>query len=271
MEKRLRIQRVLNRWKIKMANLTIDIIGKCNLGCEFCYQDLDGSQLSVDEVLTHVKNINPDTVEIGGGEPMLYGGLFKILREITETGRKAHVSTNGTFIPEGMLSLEEEVRTVTTIQISLHAGNPELYKQVTGKDLFDRVIKNIGLLRKHYTVLLTAAVYQRNVDHVHQIVQVAEKLGVPLRVNLAMPVGKGKDVELVDRGALQQLRSYLFAERLQGRDISSPLLHFNNCIAITDAYGIAKKGLCPLDCGKRYVDPRGQVRGCEFVEVEKWD
>lgn len=253
-----------------MANLTIDINGKCNVECEFCYQDLDGSTLSVDEVMAHVRDGKPGTVEIGGGEPMLHSGLFEILRKIAEVGGKTHVSTNGTFIPKGMLDLEDGVRDATTIQVSLHAGNPELYREITGRDLFDRVVENTGRFKDVYDTLMTAAVYQRNIDNVPQIVQAAEDLGVHLRVNLVMPVGKGKYVERLDHGQLQQLRSYLFAERLNGRDISSPLLHFNNCVAIEDAYGIAKKGQCPLDCGiKRYVSPRNEVRACEFVEVGK--
>ena len=34
-----------------MSNLTIDINGYCNEACKFCYQNLDGSTLSEDEIL----------------------------------------------------------------------------------------------------------------------------------------------------------------------------------------------------------------------------
>lgn len=251
-----------------MRTATIDINGYCNIDCSFCYQDLDGSELSADDVLGRIEDSQADTVEIGGGEPLLHKGLFGILRGIAGAGRRAHISTNATFIPKGMLDLEETVRDATTIQVSLHAGNPELYQKITGSDFFDRVIENTARFKERYTTLMTAAIYQENVDNVPQILDVAERLGVPLRVNLVMPVGKGAEVELIGPGQVQELRTYLFTQRFRGRDVASPLLQFNNCTALEQGYGIGKKGPCPLDCGmKTYTSPRGETRGCEFVQI----
>ena len=249
-----------------MKTLTIDINGTCNLGCEFCYQELDSSQLSADEVMQHIERLQPDVVEIGGGEPTLHDGLFDILHKAAESGQKINLATNGTYIPEWMLNLNSHVRDATTIQVSLHAGSPELYKEITGSDSFYNVIENIRQYKDNYNTQISAAAYQKNINDIPKIAGIAEELNVPLRIALVMPIGKGKEVELLDKRQLQDLRSYLFAESFKGKKISSPLLHFNNCAALEAAYGLQKKNHCPMDCGnKQYVSQRGKTYGCEFA------
>jgi MoaA/NifB/PqqE/SkfB family radical SAM enzyme len=252
-----------------MTNLTVDINGECNMDCEFCYQNLDGSKLSVNEVMAHAGESRFTTIEIGGGEPLLHKGIFEMLQKVAKSGKKSHVSTNATFIPKRILDLEKSVRNATIIQVSLHAGNARLYYEITGRNMFGRVIENTRRYKDFYRTLMTAVIYRKNVDNVPEIVQVAGHLGVHLRLNLVMPVGKGKFVDPIDQGQLQGLRTYLFSEKMGGRDISSPLLQFNNCIAIENAYGIKKRGVCPFDIGKRYVNPKGEVSNCEFVEARK--
>ena len=132
------------------------------------------------------------------------------------------------------------------------------------------MLDNTRTLQSKYTTLISTAVYKDNVNDVPRIAAIAEELGIPLRVTLVMPVGKGEDVQLLTPLEISQLRGYLLAQRVQkGDTVESPLLHQNNCTALTRFYGMAKKGLCPLDCGKQYLSPRGKASGCEFVPQEE--
>ena len=248
--------------------LTVDLNGICNIGCEFCYQNLDGSTLSERAIYKITDESEFDTVEIGGGEPLIDKRIIPIIKGIREKGKSVHISTNATFIPEGVLDLEDKIRKGTTVQVSLHASNPKLYEEITGRNLFNNVIKNIGRIKPKYDTVMSSVVYQRNLDDVQNLVGLAEELELPLRINLVFPIGNGKNVKLLTQKQIDQLRGYLLVERIKrGSMIDSPLIHESNCTALEKGYGIEKKGLCPVDCDmKRYVSPRGEVYDCEFLQ-----
>lgn len=253
-----------------MKNLTIDVNGTCNERCRFCYQDLDGSILPKEEIMRLVDGSDADVVEIGGGEPFLDKRIVRIIKEIKDRGKRVHVSTNATLIPEGLLDLEQRAKDGTQLQASIHASNPALYEQITGRNLFDNAIKNIGTLRPHFSMLMTSAIYQDNLSDVPNLIDLAKELELPLRVALVFPTGNGKNVNLLTAQQVNQLRGYLLQQRvIKGDKIDSPLIHTNNCYALGEAYGVEREGVCPLDCGKVYVSPRGEKSGCEFYDPSK--
>ena len=252
-------------------DLTVDINAYCNLRCEFCYQDLDGSILPEDEILGIIDE-NPDSeyIEIGGGEPFLDKRLVQLIKEIRKRKKKIHIATNGTRFPDELLNLEDMIRNDVEIQISLHASNQELYKRITKKNLFDRVIDNIKKIKPMYSTLISSAIYQVNYHDIPNLINLASELELPIRINLVFPVGNGRNVELLTPKQINQLTSYLLLERIKkGNMVESPLMHTNNCTALQNVYGIEKKGLCPVDCGvKGYISPKGKSYNCEFLQNE---
>ncbi len=254
----------------EMSKLTIDINGICNERCGFCYQNLDGSILPEEEIMRLIDSSDSDVVEIGGGEPFLDKRIVRIIREIRAKDKGVHVSTNATVIPKELLDLEQMAKEGTQIQASLHASNPALYEHITGKNLFDEAVRNIRNLKPHFPMLMTSAVYQDNVNDVPRLLDLAEELGLPLRVNLVFPVGNGRNVNRLNSQQVNQLRGYLLQQRvIKGDKIDSPLIHSNNCYALSDGYGLDKEGICPFDCGKVYVSPNGKKSGCEFYKPSK--
>jgi len=248
-----------------MNKLTLDISGKCNLNCKFCYQT-EQYQMNREKVLGIIDS-NPDfdTIEIGGGEPMIYEGITGLSKEITRRGRRLNISTNGTFISKEFLSLEEVVRRSIEVQVSLHASNAELYQRITGQNLFREVVSNILELRKKYSTGISSSIYSENFDDVPELLNIAEKMSLPIRMNLVFPIGNGKNVKLLDEFQIDKLRGILLAKRVFNHEINSPLVHENNCDAMEVFYGIPKVNSCPMLSGaKKYFSPSGNEFGCEF-------
>jgi MoaA/NifB/PqqE/SkfB family radical SAM enzyme len=249
----------------------MDIIGTCNESCEFCYQDNDGTTLSEEEVIG-IADANPDldVVEIGGGEPFLHDGLARIVSVLLGTGRKVHLSTNGTMISEELVDSVSGLNDGLELQVSLHAADPKTYQDITGKDYFDLVMHNLAKLSSAFRTSISTTVYQRNYCSVEGVIDIASGLGLPVRVLPVLPIGKGAAVGLLEPAQLDKLRGMLLAESLQrGIVVDSPLIHRNNCQALEDAYGIPKQARCPLDLGQKvYYSPRGERYSCEFCRYD---
>jgi len=259
-----------------MKNLTIDINGTCNLECDFCYSELDGTRLNKDEVLNIIQ-ANPDfsKVELGGGEPFIHPELLNIVKQLVTKDKQVHLSTNGTLIPREFLDLdnldlEETVKDNITVQVSLPAGDRESYQAVTGRNLFETVIQTAEELKENYKTVFSTAIYQRNLGQVKNILEVGYGLRIPTRVNLVFPIGKGTEVDLLTPEQVDQLRGILLVEKIKHQGlVDSPLIqepnHETNCPALSEAYGLQIKGICPLTAGrKKYYNHRGESLGCEF-------
>jgi molybdenum cofactor biosynthesis enzyme MoaA len=254
---------------IPMTSLVIDLNGTCNIACEPCYQTLDGSVLPRNIALKRVDdNPESDTVELGGGEPFLYKGFPSLVKDLRLRGKKVHVSTNATFIPTGFLELEDVIRNETQVQVSIFAASRRLYEQITGKDMIEKVARNIERIRPRYVTSLSSSIYKKNLDDVPNIVSFASAHQLPLRINLVFPTGNGRNVELLSAKEIDALRGYLLQHKILHGSIDSPLIHDNNCTALRNAYGIEKRGLCPADCYKKYVSPRNTEHSCEFLETK---
>lgn len=240
----------------------------CNLACEFCYSwDLSG-QLNLDDVKKILKK-NPfhNIIELGGGEPLLHKEIDKIAAHITlEAQKNVNISTNATYIPQLLCELPKEAKEKTTIQVSLHASNAKLFGEITSNaGLFEKVIENIPIFKKHFETVINTVVYSKNFSDVPNMVDLVHKYDLAHRINLAMPVGQGKNVLLLNREQISDLTSYLMEQKSNGKKIESPLLRINNCPALAQAYGIPKTSACPLESkSKLYFNPKGNC-GCEFL------
>lgn len=248
-----------------MSIITIDITGNCNLACDFCYQLAKG-ELSKEDVLSIVKEQDANVVNVGGGEPFLHNDITGMIHGIVDAGKKVHISTNGTIIPDEVLGLEEKVRRNIRIQVSINSSTPKTYELITGKDLFEKVMKNIGLLKEKYDVALSTVIYRKNIDEVPGIIQLSEKMSLPVRFGLVLPVGKGKNVELITKEEANWVRGYLLVKEIEKRGmIYGPLVHNVSC-PLLRAYGFESKGknACCAH-GKTYYNPRGEKGTCEFM------
>lgn len=94
-----------------MKKLYLEPTSMCNLNCRMCFRHnwFDENQgMMSDEVLQQVyqyiksKNNLQSVMLAGMGEPLLHGRITEIVREISLSGKKAEVLTNGTLLNESM-------------------------------------------------------------------------------------------------------------------------------------------------------------------------
>jgi len=78
----------------------------CNLRCSYCdtqYAYAEGIDMSVDDVLSHVKLVGLKLVEITGGEPLLQkSDLLTLVEALADDGYEVMIETNGSLSTSGI-------------------------------------------------------------------------------------------------------------------------------------------------------------------------
>lgn len=72
----------------------------CNLNCLYCdtkYAFAEGSDMTIDTILSAVKGFGNSLVEITGGEPLIQNETPLLCTELIKTGCKVLVETNGSL------------------------------------------------------------------------------------------------------------------------------------------------------------------------------
>lgn len=70
----------------------------CNLRCSWCdteYSFTSGDQLSIDEILDRVEQLNCDLVEVTGGEPLAQDKVGELVQKLLDLGKTVLVETGG--------------------------------------------------------------------------------------------------------------------------------------------------------------------------------
>jgi len=70
----------------------------CDLRCSWCdtpYAFYEGQKMSVDDVVSRVREYGCDVVEITGGEPLLQADVYLLMQRLLDEGRTVMLETGG--------------------------------------------------------------------------------------------------------------------------------------------------------------------------------
>lgn len=179
--------------KIKQFELT----GKCNSGCEFCYNKDNLKQwgeLSDKYVLKEAGENN--LVFLGGGEPTLYSGIETLVEGLLKGNNTVVLSTNGISYRE----FPKDKR--LQIQVSLPAFEEKTYRQITGReDTVAGVKRNILRYKDAHEAFVNFPAYEKNIGELDKIAEFCEENHIPLVVSPIMPV---KGIRALSKGKLKR-------------------------------------------------------------------
>ncbi len=155
-----------------------EITTSCNLNCVYCYSRvalLNGTAPRPG----YYGDENPRAITISQyGEPLLIGVkkvayIIKRLREIFGDVR-IDLQTNGT------VDFSELNGLVDLAMVSLDSSNPDLYKRITGKNLFGIVIKNIEKSTDAGITTIVRSVYLPGIndDNIIELSKILKEIGV---------------------------------------------------------------------------------------------
>jgi MoaA/NifB/PqqE/SkfB family radical SAM enzyme len=201
--------------------LYIETTNRCNLLCETCprtFEDLEPPADMSWQLFTHIVDQFPRIARVvlhGVGEPMMVKALPRMVRYLKERGTYVLFNTNGTLLTEHK-GRELIAAGLDELRVSLDAAEPQTFLTVRGKDMFDRIVRNVraftalqraeGIERPLVSLWLTGL--KETIDQLPEFVRLAHRIGVSeihLQRLVFTPEGAG----------LARARSALF-EKLEG-------------------------------------------------------
>ena len=212
----------------RIAYLRVSITDRCNERCRYCMPEELQEWLPREDILSYeeiLRVIRVGTglgirkVRITGGEPLTRRNVLDFFRAVNTIDgiEDIGVSTNGTLLasePEetGITMAQHLVNAgVRTANVSLDTLDPEIYRQTTGRDYFDRVLQGLDAAKAAgFESIKLNAVLMRdsNEDQLVAMIRFAHERGLLLRFIELMPVSTNdvlKDERFLATGSAKKL------------------------------------------------------------------
>jgi len=128
--------------------LYLETTNRCNLLCETCPRTFEALEPPADmswDLFTSIVDQIPDIARVvlhGVGEPMMVKDLPRMIRYLKERGVYVLFNTNGTLLTAR--KRRELIETgLDELRVSLDAAEPQTFRRVRGRDMFDRIVRNV--------------------------------------------------------------------------------------------------------------------------------
>ena len=255
------------------VNLTWEVTLACNLRCRHCLSssaEPAANELSTSEALALVEQLHQEGVfqiNFGGGEPFMRPDFMQILDACHARGIMTCISTNGTLITPELVERLSRTRLVA-IQVSLDGAEKSTCEAIRGRGTYETAIKALQLLTlSPIPTSINTVLTGDNADEIQAMQNLAERLGVTLRISRFRPSGRGADNWEELRPSPSQLLAF------------STWLAENNNVRTGDSFfsltsqerqglGLNLCGAAKLTC---CVSPTGMVYPCAFLQSDRFE
>ena len=161
-----------------------EITFRCPLHCLFCYNPLDytghGPELSTDDwvrVLREGRALGAVQLGLSGGEPLLRKDLEILVAEAHRLGFYSNLITSGIGLDETRMRAFKKAG-LDHIQLSFQDSTRELNDFLSSTRTFDLKARTARLIKEYdYPMVLNVVLHRINIDHIGQILELAEELG----------------------------------------------------------------------------------------------
>ena len=164
--------------------LLAELTYRCPLHCVFCYNPVDyathGAELSTGDwvrVLREGRALGAVQLGFSGGEPLLRDDLELLIAEARRLGFYSNLITSGVGLTETRIRAFSDAG-LDHIQLSFQDSTRELNDFLSSTRTFDLKLKAARLIKDHgYPMVLNVVLHRLNIDHVEQILAMAEQFG----------------------------------------------------------------------------------------------
>jgi PqqA peptide cyclase len=164
--------------------LLLELTYRCPLHCVFCYNPTEfaavGAELPTAEwlrVLREARALGAVQLGLSGGEPLARDDLEPIVAEAHALGYYINLITSGVGLTEERIGALKRAG-LDHIQLSFQDSTRELNDFLSSTRTFELKAKVAELIRRYdYPMVLNVVLHRLNIEHVGEILALAESLG----------------------------------------------------------------------------------------------
>jgi len=170
----------------------IEVTQNCNLNCKFCFAASSPKALkepTLDEIKFQYENVmkfsGSCNIQLSGGEPTTRDDLPEIVKLGIKTGFKfIQINTNGVRLGESEQYVSDlKEAGVSSVFLQFDGTNDEIYKNLRGKELYEKKVKAIENCQKYNigVILVPTIVPSVNVDDIWNIIEFGVSMAPTVR------------------------------------------------------------------------------------------
>ena len=261
--------------------IRLSVTDRCNLRCRYCMPPEGISCMSMHEILTYEETehlcrifaaLGIRKVKITGGEPFVRKNVCHLIRQIKQIPGIDSV----TVTTNGILTLPhlEELKAIGIdgINFSLDTLKPDTFRQIAGRNGLDKVLSAISeavSLEIPNIKINCVPLRDMNLSEVPDIAALARNYPIHVRFIEMMPIGLGKDFQMVSEAEICQLlkQTYNCLEPIEGTYGNGPA-HYYHIPGFKGHIGFisAMSHMFCDQCNRIRLTTDGQLKTCLFYE-----
>ena len=271
-----------------IRDLRVSLTDRCNFRCFYCLPHGEPPIAPKEQMLSYEEieyvsdifvSLGIEKIRLTGGEPLMRRDIETIISKLSKLKEKGlhdlALTTNGYFLPDRAQSLKEAG--LDRITISLDSLKRDVFKQMTGVDVLDRVLEGIEAAKQAglQPIKINAVIVRgHNEDEVADFAAFAREHDVGVRFIEFMPLDSGHDWSREDVVSGREIRERV-SERFplvplnidRGSETSSRYRFADGAPGEIGIIAPVTEPFCGA-CSRIRLTADGQIRTCLFSTVE---
>src|SRR5436305_982685 len=190
----------------QIRDLRVSLTDRCNFRCFYCLPHGEPPIAPKEQMLSYEEidyvcdvfvSLGIEKIRLTGGEPMMRRDIETIIEKLSLLKPRLQdlaLTTNGYFLPGRAEDLKKAG--LDRITISIDSLKPDVFKQMTGVDVLDRVLDGINAAKEAglEPIKINAVIVRgHNEDEVVDFAEFAREHAVSMRFIEYMPLDSGHD------------------------------------------------------------------------------
>jgi len=271
-----------------IRDLRVSLTDRCNFRCFYCLPHGEPPIAPKEQMLSYEEieylcdifvSLGIEKIRLTGGEPMLRRDIETIIRKLVQLKsiglQDLALTTNGYYLPDRARSLKDAG--LDRITISLDSLKRDVFKQMTGVDVLDRVLAGIQAAKEAelYPIKINAVIVRgHNDDELVDFAAFAREHDLKMRFIEFMPLDSGHDWSRDDVVSGREIRKKIDVEFPlvpvdveRGSETSSRYRFADGAPGEIGIIAPVTEAFCGA-CSRIRLTADGQIRTCLFSTVE---